>query len=78
MPLNLQSTLITFHETLAPKNDPDLARDNQIPMLPLHTSSAIQVSGGTLELGIFEVQFTQLLRMSLYRCTHRENIFYFS
>ena len=80
MSLNLASTMITLRQTLAPKNDPDFKLETiKIPMLPLHTSSAIhhRDSGGRLE-EIFEVKFTQLIRMSLYRCTHRENVFYFN
>ena len=51
MSLNLASTMITFRQTLAPKNDPDFKLETiKIPMLPLHTSSAIHrdviVEGG--------------------------------
>ena len=78
MSLNLASTMITFRQTVAPKNyDPELGRDNQNSHATItYTRSAIRVrtSRGMLE-GILDVKFTQLLRMSLYRCTHRQNVF---
>ena len=44
MSLNLASTMITLRQTLAPKNDPDLARDNQNSHATItYTSSAIHV-----------------------------------
>ena len=44
MSLNLASTTITLRQTLAPKNDPDLARNNQNSHATItYTCSAIQV-----------------------------------
>ena len=44
MSLNLASTMMTLRQTLAPKNDPDLARNNQNSHVTItNTSSAIQV-----------------------------------
>ena len=56
----------------------DLARDQKIkiPTLPLHLCNT-RTSGGRLE-GIFGVKFTQLIPMSLYGCTHQENVFYYN
>ena len=44
MSLNLASTMITLRQTLAPKNDPDLARNNQNSHVTItYTSSAKRV-----------------------------------
>ena len=44
MSLNLASTMITLRQTVAPKNDPDLTRDNQNSHATItYTSSAIHV-----------------------------------
>ena len=44
MSLSLASTMITLRQTLAPKNDPDLARNNRNSHVTItYTSSAIQV-----------------------------------
>ena len=45
MSLNLAPTMITLRQTVAPKNDPDLARDNQnlAHATITYTSSAIHV-----------------------------------
>ena len=64
MSLNLASTLITLRQTLTPKNDAGLARDQKIkiPTLPCITYKLCntRTSGGRLER-IFDVEFTQLI-----------------
>ena len=50
MSLNLASTMITFRQTLAPKNDPDFMLETiKIPTLPLPRSAIhrdVIVEGG--------------------------------